>query len=256
MSTNPPSLSVTEVEQIARRILHSASSVGSYTGPIPWSAVDLPLVTAYPIAPKDRDEINLVSATGAITRWIWVKDQNEWVPIPEAFTAAILTGQMGWSAGTIPTGSLYANGAAVSRTTYADLFAVIGVVYGVGDGSSTFNIPNAVDRFLVGSGSLYALGSTGGAASVALAIGEVPSHTHSISNDGSHNHEPGSGGVFVTNLAPTGANLTTGGGGYKTESFTSTDGSHSHGGSTGTAGSGNGHQNLPPYIALNPFVWI
>lgn len=43
---------------------------------------------------------------------------------------------------TIPTGWLRANGSAVSRTVYADLFASIGTTYGTGDGSTTFNIPN------------------------------------------------------------------------------------------------------------------
>ena len=42
-----------------------------------------------------------------------------------------------------PTGFLLCNGAAVSRTTYADLFAVIGTTYGSGDGSTTFNLPNS-----------------------------------------------------------------------------------------------------------------
>lgn len=40
-----------------------------------------------------------------------------------------------------PTGWLICNGNAVSRTTYANLFAVIGTTYGVGDGSTTFNLP-------------------------------------------------------------------------------------------------------------------
>lgn len=44
---------------------------------------------------------------------------------------------------TAPTGWLICNGAAVSRTTYSDLFAVIGTKYGAGDGSTTFNLPDA-----------------------------------------------------------------------------------------------------------------
>lgn len=43
-----------------------------------------------------------------------------------------------------PTGFLLADGSAVSRTTYADLFAIIGTTFGVGDGSTTFNLPNIV----------------------------------------------------------------------------------------------------------------
>lgn len=47
-----------------------------------------------------------------------------------------------------PTGWLRADGTAISRTTYADLFAILGTTYGVGDGSTTFNLPN-----LLSSGS-------------------------------------------------------------------------------------------------------
>lgn len=48
-----------------------------------------------------------------------------------------------WPTGVaIPTGWLQCNGAAVSRTTYATLFALIGTTYGAGDGVTTFNVPN------------------------------------------------------------------------------------------------------------------
>ena len=50
-----------------------------------------------------------------------------------------------------PSGFLVCNGGAISRTTYAKLFAVIGTTYGGGDGSTTFNLPNLIDRFLQGS---------------------------------------------------------------------------------------------------------
>ena len=50
-----------------------------------------------------------------------------------------------------PEGFLVCNGGAISRTTYSKLFAVIGTTYGSGDGSTTFNLPNLIDRFLQGS---------------------------------------------------------------------------------------------------------
>lgn len=53
---------------------------------------------------------------------------------------------------TPPTGFLLCNGQAVSRTTYADLFAVLGTSYGVGDGSTTFNVPDLRSSFPVGYG--------------------------------------------------------------------------------------------------------
>ena len=57
------------------------------------------------------------------------------------------------AANTAPAGALKANGAAVSRTTYASLFAVIGTVFGVGDGSTTFNLPDLQGAFLRGTGT-------------------------------------------------------------------------------------------------------
>lgn len=49
---------------------------------------------------------------------------------------------------TAPTGYLKANGAAISRTTYADLFAAIGTTFGAGDGSTTFNVPDLRGEFI------------------------------------------------------------------------------------------------------------
>lgn len=58
-----------------------------------------------------------------------------------------------FAANSAPDGYLLCNGAAVSRTTYAALFAVIGTTWGSGDGSTTFNLPNLTDRFVQGSGT-------------------------------------------------------------------------------------------------------
>lgn len=60
---------------------------------------------------------------------------------------------MPFARSTEPAGWLIADGGAVSRTTYADLFDAIGVVHGVGDGVSTFNLPNLQGIFVRGSGS-------------------------------------------------------------------------------------------------------
>lgn len=62
---------------------------------------------------------------------------------------------------TAPTNYLLCNGQAVSRTAYADLFKVIGTTYGAGDGSSTFNLPNLVDRFVEGGSTSGATKSAG-----------------------------------------------------------------------------------------------
>jgi hypothetical protein len=57
---------------------------------------------------------------------------------------------MAWPTNTAPTDWLLCDGSAVSRTTYADLFAVISTTYGSGDGSTTFNLPNLKGRVPVG----------------------------------------------------------------------------------------------------------
>ena len=58
---------------------------------------------------------------------------------------------LAFAGSTSPTGWLLCDGSAVSRTTYAALYAVIGTTYGTGDGSTTFNLPNLVDKFIEGS---------------------------------------------------------------------------------------------------------
>lgn len=68
------------------------------------------------------------------------------LPVP---TATILL----YGNGTIPSGYLLCNGTAVSRITYAGLFAKIGTTYGAGDGSTTFNLPDFRDRYPIGAGT-------------------------------------------------------------------------------------------------------
>ena len=72
-----------------------------------------------------------------------------------------------WSNASVPSGFLECAGAAVSRTTYAALFAVIADTYGAGDGSTTFNLPDLTDRIIVSKSPSFALASTGGADAVA-----------------------------------------------------------------------------------------
>ena len=61
---------------------------------------------------------------------------------------------------TVPEGWLQCNGAAVSRTTYAALFAVIGTRYGSGDGSTTFNLPNLHHKFIEGTNTQSEVGQS------------------------------------------------------------------------------------------------
>lgn len=77
-------------------------------------------------------------------------------------------------------GWLICDGAAVSRSTYSALFAKIGTTYGVGDGSTTFNLPDFRDRFPTGVSGTKALGGTGGSATKVLTQANLPPHKHGV----------------------------------------------------------------------------
>jgi microcystin-dependent protein len=94
---------------------------------------------------------------------------------------------------TAPSGYILENGAAVSRTAYADLFTVIGTTYGAGDGSTTFNLPDSRGRTAVNLNSADSefdvMGEKPGSKTEALTIAQMPSHTHA---QDSHNHSQNS----------------------------------------------------------------
>lgn len=103
-----------------------------------------------------------------------------------------------WPTTTAPTGFLMCAGTAVSRSTYAALFAVIGTLYGAGDGSTTFNIPNFNNRSPIGAGDLYTAAQTVGSKDAV-----VVSHTHTATStvsDPGHSHsadQPFAGSTFA-----------------------------------------------------------
>lgn len=93
---------------------------------------------------------------------------------------------MPFAGSTAPQGYLLCDGSAVSRNDYADLFAAIGTVYGAGDGSTTFNVPDLSGRVVLGVSQSHALGTSGGEAAHTLTENELPAHTHTVP---SHGHE-------------------------------------------------------------------
>lgn len=113
-----------------------------------------------------------------------------------------------------PTGWLLCHGQAVSRSSFAALFAVIGTTYGAGDGSTTFNLPDMLGRVAAGRDDMggsaagritnsgtgnpgvngSALGAVGGADRHTLTEAQMPAHTHPVNNSASTTV----GGVFTT----------------------------------------------------------
>ncbi len=89
------------------------------------------------------------------------------------------------------TGWLLCNGGAVNRTTYASLFTAIGTRYGSGDGSTTFNLPDARGRSLIGAGSGSGLTNRDintinvGSETVTMTLANLIDHQHDILTFGS-----------------------------------------------------------------------
>ena len=121
----------------------------------------------------------------------------------------------------------------------------------------TNGTPNLQDRFVVGAGSIYAVGATGGEATHKLTVAEMPSHNHSLSLSGLTCNSAGSHSHTFTYAydGPSGGQSISGSSSYEMQTrTTSTSGGHTHTisgyGSIGSSGSGNAHNNLPPYYAL------
>ena len=92
-----------------------------------------------------------------------------------------------YSGANIPDGFLLCDGAAYSRTEYAELFAAIGTVYGSGDGSTTFNVPDLVERVPAGAGDNHAAGEMVGEETHTLTVDEMPNHNHTVQYNSSNN---------------------------------------------------------------------
>lgn len=145
-----------------------------------------------------------------------------------------------FAATTAPTGWLLCYGQAVSRTTYAALFAVIGTTYGAGDGSTTFAVPDLRGRIPAGKDNMGGssanrltlisnnIGSAGGAESVVLSTGEIPAHSHTFSYDTASGSNTASNRVITTSgTNGAGANAT-----------------------SSSVGGGGAHNNVQPSIVL------
>lgn len=133
---------------------------------------------------------------------------------------------------TIPQNWLLCDGREVSRETYSELFAAIGTIWGSGDGTTSFNLPNYLDKFPLGAGGNTDLAETGGEKEVTLTVDTMPNHKHNILR--------ADGGVanqlaWGSNEWDTGMLSTSGVNKGSTQTITAT-------------GGGRPHNNMPPYV--------
>jgi microcystin-dependent protein len=130
--------------------------------------------------------------------------------LPSGLTPAAFATALGFPSGivlphagaAVPDGWVLCDGAAVSRTTYAYLFAAIGTAYGAGDESTTFNVPDFKGRTILGAGAGSGLtsrarGDKSGGESKTIGANNLPTHTHAsggnVGAEASHTH-----GVSIT----------------------------------------------------------
>ena len=184
--------------------------------------------TAYAYTADHANTANTANTAETANRAIYA-DNLSVNPVPPGII-------MIWPADTPPAGWLLCDGRAVSRTEYASLFETIGTSYGFGNSSTTFNLPDLRGRFPLGQDDMGGssadratnaqadlLNGSAGEENHTLTIAEMPAHTHS-------------------------ANFRYNG------RYASTGSVMGHGGATGSAGGGQAHNNMPPYITLNYII--
>lgn len=164
-----------------------------------------------------------------------------------------------WLSATPPSGWLICDGTAISRTTYAALFAKIGTTYGVGDGSTTFNIPDFRQRFPLGkaaAGTGSTLGGTGGNIDH---VHTIPAHTHGLVAAHAKLGYADSTNEFYLNVQSVSTNYTNI---LSMSAFTDAASSGNMGaglnlgGTTDSGGSGNTGTNNPPFLSVNFIIQI
>jgi len=179
------------------------------------------------------------------------------------FSGASLTGIEGvntglivpWANNSTPSGFLDCDGAAVSRSTYAALFAVVGTTYGVGDGSTTFNLPDLTDKVVVGKSPTKALASTGGANAVTNTgniSGSVGNTTLTTPTIAAHTHPMQLMAGGAGNMSIDGENRGAMSGGTTSSGSSGGAGAHTH--PIAATFTGNSDSVLQPYATVKYII--
>ena len=179
---------------------------------------------------------------------------NDFMPV-----ASILS----YAGSAAPTGWLLCFGQAVSRATYAALFAIVGTTYGVGDGSTTFNLPDLRGRAVAGKDNMGGtsanrltglsggvdgdvLGASGGLETHTLVISQIPAHDHRLYG-GTSGDSSGSGALYATGTDSVGGHISATGVGYRSVLPSGVQTMENTGGS-------GAHNNVQPTFILNYII--
>jgi microcystin-dependent protein len=229
---------------------------------------------------------------GSTQKFTYDSAADAWIvqgqPGSMAATSRFIGEVFDFAGSSAPSFSLLCYGQAISRTTYAALFAVIGTTYGAGDGSTTFNVPDLRGRVVAGQDDMGGssadrltaqtggvdgdtLGAVGGTETHTLTEAQMPSHAHSFSattsSDGLHGHPARYGPNGGSETASTGG-IALNDGDSNFSAYTGTPnstaghqigggGEHTHtlSGTSGSAGSGSAHNNVQPTLILNKCIF-
>ena len=178
----------------------------------------------------------------------------------KSISAPSMIGQIVMFAGTsakVPTGWKICDGSALSRTTYSNLYDVIGTTWGSGNGSTTFNIPDLRGRAPIGAGSgtgltSRTLGDTVGAETVKLTAAQsgLPAHTHTLAGKVAYTADGFAGDQYSS---------LTGSGNKAVRTETASDGVHNMSAtgavSGGASAASSAHNNMQPSAVVNYIIF-
>lgn len=225
---------------------------------------------------------------------LYVSNGTDWIEVAPGMGTAPIGASMEWWAAGDPADTRWVkmDGRALSTTTYAGLYALLGNAFDTMDGqlapgAGQFRIPKVAGRAVIGAGAgngltTRTLGSSGGEERHALSVGEMAAHDHGAAgthshgggttgSDGAHAHSFGGGQVPDFTAGFTGVGVLTGNttafvpswsGGLIAITATNQGGAHQHSiGADGShthasVGSGSSHENMQPWVAANRIIRI
>jgi len=179
-----------------------------------------------------------ISSSVPSTGQALIFDGTNWTPTTLSSTG-VATGTVVAFINTVPTGYLELVGGNISRSTYSTLFSYVGTLYGNGNGSTTFGLPDARGRTIIGAGTgsgltLRTLAATLGAESVALISGNNGPHTHAPLSANRFSVANAAGGTLAFAMNAVGG-------------FINATGLDT---TTASSGSGTAHENMQPSIVF------